>query len=228
MNATHGDAVGANFDGYFEKHIDEVWRKYESGAKLKINTQAGPGVVQGQIEHGKLIIAGESFDRPTTADVFCCNSGPFTTGSSAVRNAIIPRLAAGFVRSSLLDAEEQPSHPSTFYRRDPSNHYARLVHVHNVDGKGYAFAYDDVQPDNGEDQSGKVNAGDPVLFSVIVGGKSARASVPHWSSRERSKAVPSTHHSQDHQHPQPGQQHEGAKSHGMKGKLQGLADKMFK
>jgi hypothetical protein len=41
-----------------------------------------------------------------------------------------------------------------------------------VDGKGYAFAYDDVQPEEGEDQSGKVNAGDPELFVVSVGGKS--------------------------------------------------------
>jgi hypothetical protein len=47
------------------------------------------------------------------------------------------------------------------------------VHVHNVDRKGYAFAYDDVQPEGGEDQSGKVNAGDPVLFTVSAGGESA-------------------------------------------------------
>ncbi len=140
---------------------------------MKINTQAAPGIVEGHIQHGKLVLGGESFDKPTTADVLGCNSGPFTTGSSPARNAIIPRLAAAFVRSTLLDAEDQPSHPNTFYKRDPTNHYARLVHVHNLDGKGYAFAYDDVQPDGGEDQSGKVNAGDPVLFIVTVGGKSA-------------------------------------------------------
>ena len=35
LNATHGNAVGANFDGYYEKHIDEVWHKYRSGAKMK-------------------------------------------------------------------------------------------------------------------------------------------------------------------------------------------------
>lgn len=176
LNATHGGAVGASFDGYFEKHIDEVWDKYSKGATMKINTQAGPGIVEGQVnDKGDLVIADEVFSKPNTADVLGCNSGPFTTGPSPTRNAIIPRLSAAFVRSSWLEAENQPSHPNTFYKCEPTNHYARLVHVHNVDGKGYAFAYDDVQPDEGDDQSGKVNAGDPKLFTVTVGGKSAAA-----------------------------------------------------
>lgn len=122
---------------------------------------------------GKFKIGDEEFDKPNTADILGCNSGPFTTGQSPARNAIIPRLAAAFVRSSITETEEHPSQPDTFYNRDPTNHYARLVHEHNVDKKGYAFAYDDVQPDSGEDQSGKVNAGDPKLFIVRVGGKSA-------------------------------------------------------
>lgn len=220
--------MGANFDGYFEKHVDEVWRKYESGARLKINTQAGPGIVQGHVQHGKLVIGGEMFNRPSTADVFGCNSGPFTTGSSAVRNAIIPRLAAGFVRSSLLDAEDQPSHPSTFYGRDPCNHYARLVHINNLDGKGYAFAYDDVQPDGGEDQSGKVNAGDPVLFSVIVGGKSAAASAKHGSSAGIEKASLPTHEPQNRPQLQSSQQQGEPRGHGMKDKIQSFTDKILR
>lgn len=69
-----------------------------------------------------------------------------------------------------MEADEHPSAPETFYATDPTNHYARLVHEYNLDKKGYAFAYDDVQPDDGDDQSGKVNAGDPVLFTVTVGG----------------------------------------------------------
>ncbi|USW51761.1 Putative beta-1,3-glucanase, Osmotin/thaumatin-like superfamily, glucan endo-1,3-beta-glucosidase [Septoria linicola] len=175
LNATHGGAVGASFDGYFEPYVDEVWSKYKSNSQqFRINTQAGPGILSGHItSSNNLLIGDEEFSKPTTSDIFGCNSGPFTTGPSATRNAIIPRLAASFVRTSLLDVPDQPSQPSTFYTRDPTNHYARLVHEHNIDRKGYAFAYDDVQPDGGEDQSGKVNAGDPVLFTVTVGGKSA-------------------------------------------------------
>ena len=178
LNATHGDAVGANFDGYFEPLVDEVWNKY-SRCKCKVNTQADHGVLEGHItSSGKLKIGDEEFEKPNTADILGCNSGPFTTGQSPARNAIIPRLAAAFVRSSITETEEHPSQPDTFYNRDPTNHYARLVHEHNVDKKGYAFAYDDVQPDSGEDQSGKVNAGDPKLFIVTVGGKSAAGGAP--------------------------------------------------
>ncbi|KAG9205447.1 hypothetical protein G6514_008089 [Epicoccum nigrum] len=175
LNATHGGAVGADFSGYFEPLVDEAWAKY-SDCKCHVDTQAGPGVLQGTVtSSGKLRIGDDEFDKPSTADILGCNSGPFTTGTSPTRNAIIPRLAAAFVRSSITETEQHPSGPETFYGREPTNHYARLVHEVNVDGKGYAFAYDDVQPEAGEDQSGKVNAGDPELFVVSVGGKSVGA-----------------------------------------------------
>jgi hypothetical protein len=166
LNATHGNAVGADFSGYFEPYVDQVWEKYSSGACCKIDTQAGPGVLDGKItSSGKMRIGDEEFDKPNTNDI--------TTGESQTRNAIIPRLAAAFHRTALLNCENHPSEPHTFFTQDPTNHYARLVHAHNVDRKGYAFAYDDVQPEGGEDQSGKVNAGDPVLFTVSAGGQSA-------------------------------------------------------
>ncbi|KAH7150560.1 hypothetical protein B0J13DRAFT_583785 [Dactylonectria estremocensis] len=171
LNATHGGAVGANFDGYYEPLVEEVWQQYGRGKTMKMNTQSGAGILEGRVgSNGKLKIGDEEFDKPNTADIFGCNSGPFTTGPSPTRNAIIARLAAAFVRSALNQGQEHPSHPDTFYRLDPTNHYARLVHEHNIDKKGYAFAYDDVQPDGGDDQSGKVNAGDPVLFTVTVSG----------------------------------------------------------
>lgn len=183
LNATHGGAVGAAFDGYYEPHVEEVWRKYGSGAKLSIDTQAGPGVLEGRVVDGRLRIGDENFDKPSTADILGCNSGIFTTGPSPTRNAIIPRLAAAFVRSALLTTEVHPSHPDTFYTQDPTNHYARLVHEHSVGGKGYAFAYDDVQPSGGEDQSGKVNSGNPSRFIVTVGGKSADSGASQQPAR---------------------------------------------
>lgn len=180
LSPTHGDAVGASFAGYFEPYVEEVWRRYSTGhggPKMRINTQAAAGVVSGHVNHrGDLVFGeGEPFPRPTTADVLGCNSGPFTTGPSGYRNSIIPRLAAAFQRSAVggEGGDEQPSDPATFYKRDPTNHYCRVVHEANLDGKGYAFAYDDVQPDGGADQSGKVNAGDPKTFIVAVGGKDA-------------------------------------------------------
>ncbi|KAF2968159.1 hypothetical protein GQX73_g5420 [Xylaria multiplex] len=170
LNATHGGAVGASFEGYFEPYVEEVWARFTHHPELRVNTQAGPGTLHAKVIEDGMEVGDEVFSKPSTADILGCNSGPFATGPSPTRNAIIPRLAAAFVRSALLESDDHPSHPHTFYRRDPTNHYARLVHECNLDGKGYAFAYDDVQPDDGDDQSGKVNAGDPVLFTVTVGG----------------------------------------------------------
>lgn len=189
LSPTHGNAVGASFAGYFEPLVEAAWGKYapparphhwlpflsrgrEPRAALRINTQAAAGVLEGAVHRGsdKLVIGGEAFARPTTADILGCNSGTFATGPSPTRNAIIPRLAAAFQRSSIVVAADHPSQPETFYRCEPTNHYARIVHQCNLDGKGYAFAYDDVQPDGGADQSGKVDAGDPALLIVAVGG----------------------------------------------------------
>ena len=193
LSPAHGDAVGASFGGYFEGYVEEVMRRYDGRSRgawrLRIDTQgAGPGVVEGYADtaRGALVLGGgaEAFAKPTTRDILGCNSGPFATGASPLRNAVIPRLAAAFARSALLEADLHPSHPHTFYGgRDrgrgrggpPTNHYARLVHECLPDGKGYAFPYDDVQPSGGGDQSGKVNAGDPVLLTVGVGGAYACA-----------------------------------------------------
>lgn len=89
---------------------------------------------------------------------------------------------------------------------------------------------DDVQPDGGDDQSGKVNAGDPVLFTVTVGGKSASgnglAAIPQaqgqqGQSYDRPAPPPP---------PPPGSGDANAvpEGHGLRGKLRGFAKNMMK
>lgn len=192
LNPTHGDAVGASFAGYFEPYIEQVWQRHRK-SQMRINTQAAAGVVSGTVNSkNELVFGNEPFQKPNSADVFGCNSGPFTTGPSPYRNSIIPRLAAAFQRSAFLSVDDHPSDPSTFYQRDPTNHYCRIVHNVNLDGKGYAFAYDDVQPDGGADQSGKVNAGDPTTYIVAVGGNNAYAGdrMPPPQAKSGSSAGP--------------------------------------
>lgn len=137
-----------------------------------MNTQSQYGVQSAKVENNQLTFGGgaQTFAAPSTGDIFSCSTGPFQTGSNAERNAIIPRLAAAFNRSTLLATDQVPAQPSTFYKTPITNHYSRIVHSANADGKGYAFPYDDVQPDGGVDQSGKVESGNPVLWTVAVGG----------------------------------------------------------
>jgi len=168
---------GSLFAGYYEGYVQQVWQKYSS-VTMRINPQDGSGIKSGDIQNGNLVFAGQEFSQPTTADIFSCNSGPFQTGSDEARKAIIPRLAAAFVRSTLLSQNVFPEDQSTYYKTDPTDHYSRIVHENNLDGKGYAFPYDDVQPDGGNDQSGKVNDRSPQLFTVAVGGGQAHAGGP--------------------------------------------------
>ena len=156
------------FAGYFESYIDEVWSRYAS-SPISVDTQAG-SIVSSAVVNGVLDFGGSIFARPSTSDIFTCSTGPFATGQNSQTNAIIPRLAAAFNRSTLLKTNLFPAAQSMYYQETITNHYSRIVHLANVDGRGYAFPYDDVQPSGGQDQSGEVHAGDPVLWTVSVGG----------------------------------------------------------
>lgn len=174
------------FSGYFEPYVSQVWSHYASGG-LKIDTQAQWGVVSARIANNALIVSdtsassgsgsqkpiggGPTFSRPSTADIFSCSTGPFATGSNALANTLIPRIAAAFNRSTLLKTDQLPAPQNTYYQEAITNHYSRVVHEWNYDGRGYAFPYDDVQPSSGGiEQSGEVHAGDPKVWTVSVGG----------------------------------------------------------
>jgi hypothetical protein len=77
----------------------------------------------------------------------------------------------------LLIDPDQPDDEevSTYYTNSTTNHYARIVHAANVDGRGYCFPYDDVTPTGGADQSGYVADPTPANFLVTVGGGNAYA-----------------------------------------------------
>jgi len=120
-----------------------------------------------------------TYAAPSTADVFSCSSGPFAPNSNIEQGAITARLAAACNRSTLLENATTPfsgEDPGAYYKNGVTNHYARIVHQNNLDGRGYAFPFDDVAPDGGPDQSGAV-MGSPAAggFTVAVGGIGAYA-----------------------------------------------------
>lgn len=60
-----------------------------------------------------------------------------------------------------------------YYLEAPTNWYSKAVHDAEVDGRGYAFAYDDVAASGGRDVSGTVAVGDVGVWRVFVGGMSS-------------------------------------------------------
>ena len=100
------------------------------------------------------------------------DSGPLRpAGLNAEMLAIVPRLAAAFNRSTLLIDADQPDgeNPAVYYANPVTNHYARIVHATSLDGRGYAFPYDDVAPTGGADQSGSVSSGSPAGLAITLG-----------------------------------------------------------
>jgi Beta-1,3-glucanase len=158
--------------GYYHDYVSQVWAKYSS-VPLEVDTQASYGTVTGQVSGGVLTFAGAgSFTQPSAADIFSCDSGPFSpAGMSAEMLAIVPRLAAALNRSTLLTGSSQPDgeSPADYYTSAVTNHYARIVHATTLDGRGYAFPYDDVAPTGGADQSGSVSSASPAQLSVTPG-----------------------------------------------------------
>jgi Beta-1,3-glucanase len=173
LSPTNGIVMNSGlFSGYYDSYVGQVWQLYES-ATLSVDTQASYGTVTGQVSGGALTFSGVgSFSQPSAADIFGCNSGPFSpAGLSAEMLAILPRLAAAFNRSTLLTDSSQPDgeNPADYYTNATTNHYARIVHATAQDHRGYAFPYDDVAPTGGTDQSGAVSSGSPSLLTVTLG-----------------------------------------------------------
>jgi hypothetical protein len=138
--------------------------------------------VTGRVSSSVLSFPGAgTFAKPSAADVFSCSTGPFGNYPKATADemgAIGARLAAALNRSTLVAFATQPDGAgdgavsSNYYKTNPTNHYSRIVHSVNLDGRGYAFPYDDVVPSGatGPDQAGTVFDGAPELLTVTLGG----------------------------------------------------------
>jgi len=161
------------FDGYYNSYVDAVYSRY-SNTTLTVDTQASFGTVSGTVTNNVLDFGpGGQFAKPSAHDIFSCSTGPFAD-TSGERAAFVPRIAAAFNRSTLLlDSKTPDATPAQYYQTSPTNHYSRIVHAANLDGRGYAFPYDDVTPTGGQDQSGAVQDGAPTLLTVTVGGQNA-------------------------------------------------------
>lgn len=173
LSPNQGIVGNANlFAGYYDDYVNQVFDKYRN-SEILVDTQASFGNLAGRVQSDALVVGGSRFGRPSTQDIWTCSTGPFQTGADAQVNALIPRLAAAFNRSTLLVTNQFPAPVNFYYQSNPTNHYSRIVHQHTLDRRGYGFPYDDVQANGATDQSGKVQAGDPTVFTVTVGGRNA-------------------------------------------------------
>ncbi|KAM0436208.1 hypothetical protein ACHAPT_003100 [Fusarium lateritium] len=169
-------------EGYFAPEVDASWARYEK-EDLVVNTQAEWGDVKGRVRDGKLVFSNVgkdkitfSFSKPSTRDILSCSTGPFAAGPgvSAAQLNVGARLAAALNRATLARNGRQPEgeRVEAYYAGENvrTNHYSRICHQVTIEGRGYAFPYDDVGASSGVDQSGFLNDGRPKVWTIIVGG----------------------------------------------------------
>ncbi|KAM3497028.1 hypothetical protein MY10362_009605 [Beauveria mimosiformis] len=117
-------------------------------------------------------IQGDPGSKPLAADIWGSNGGPFENRDNGLHLAAVARILI-CTTFFLPGGNEQPSVPaSSYYAADPTDRYSRLIHEHEVDGRGFGFPYDNVNAGN-EKVSKTVSSGRPKTLTVYVGGYSA-------------------------------------------------------
>ncbi|GAA3436431.1 beta-1,3-glucanase family protein [Kutzneria kofuensis] len=132
-------------------YVNRVWSRYSSSTLTVTPFADQPntkyfGRVSGNVMNftnssGQVVT---SFQKPDASSIFGCFK-LLDAPNDLVRGPISRTLCAGYNRGTLLTTANQPDlNAGDFYKDGVTNHYARLIHGQMVDGKAYAFAFDDV------------------------------------------------------------------------------------
>ncbi|MDY7088340.1 MAG: beta-1,3-glucanase family protein [Actinomycetota bacterium] len=148
-----GKAAGAGLmsSTYLDSYIASAWNAY-TGKNLTVvpfadqpnirYTGRTSGTVMRFTNSSGAQVA--SFNRPSSASVWGCD-GDLPAPNDQVVGPISRTLCAALNRGTLGTVDTQPStNAADFYRNNPTNVYAKVVHANMQDGKAYAFAFDDV------------------------------------------------------------------------------------
>ena len=155
---------------YLDAYIGRAWSSYAGKPLTVVPFTDQPGVrftgrTSGDVlsftdATGKTVA---SFTKPSTANVWGCD-GALGAPNDQVVGPIARTLCAALQRTTLGRLDTQPSGTAAdFYQGEPTNVYAREIHRNIVDGKAYAFAFDDVQ-----NQESLVHDGDPQAAGITL------------------------------------------------------------
>ncbi|MEU8651649.1 glycoside hydrolase family 64 protein [Streptomyces sp. NPDC048737] len=151
LSPLYGVETGALPRTVLDDYVNRVWQKYATSTLTVTPFADQPGTrYYGRVSGGVMNFTNgsgavvTSFQKPDADSVFGCHR-LLDAPNDAVRGPISRTLCAGFHRSTLLANANQPDTTSAgFYQDAVTNHYARAIHAQTVDGKAYAFAFDDV------------------------------------------------------------------------------------
>ena len=159
MSPTYLDsAIASAWNAYQNKNLTVV--PFSDQPDQKFTGRTSGEVLSFTDGAGKVVA---SFTRPSTANVWGCD-GALGAPNDQVVGPIARTLCAALQRGTLGTLDTQPGGTAAdFYRSDPVNLYAKVIHENMVDGKAYGFAFDDVQA-----QESLVHSGDPRAAGIVM------------------------------------------------------------
>jgi hypothetical protein len=155
---------------YLDPYIDSAWNAYTAKTLTVVPFSDRPGTTfQGRTSGDVMSFTDgtgaqvASFSKPSTANVWGCD-GALGAPNDQVVGPIARTLCAALQRGTLGTIDTQPGGTAAdFYRNSPTNEYAKAIHANMVDGKAYAFAFDDVQ-----NQESLVHDGNPQAAGITM------------------------------------------------------------
>ena len=167
-----GKAAGAGLlpANYLDPYIASAWNAYTTKTLTVVPFGDQPNTRYfGRTTGNTMVFTNASgaqvasFNRPSSASVWGCD-GDLPAPNDQVVGPISRTLCAALNRGTLGTTDTQPStNAADFYKNNPTNVYAKVIHANMVDGKAYAFAFDDV----GAFES-LVHDGDPRAAGLIL------------------------------------------------------------
>ena len=159
MSPTYLDAsIAAAWNAYTTRTLTVVPFSDRPGTRFLGHTS---GDVMSFTDPAGKVVA--SFAKPSTANVWGCD-GALAAPNDQVVGPIARTLCAALQRGTLGTLDTQPSGAAAdFYQGSRPNLYAKAIHDNMIDGKAYAFAFDDVL-----NQESLVHDGDPRQAAITM------------------------------------------------------------
>ncbi|MEV0900229.1 beta-1,3-glucanase family protein [Actinoplanes sp. NPDC049802] len=162
--------AGLMSPSYLDSYITGAWNAYTAKTLTVVPFTDRPDVRYSGRTSGNVMnftdASGRtvaSFTKPSTANVWGCD-GALAAPNDQVVGPIARTLCAALWRTTLGRIDTQPGGTAAdFYTGGPANPYARSIHANMVDGKAYAFAFDDVR-----NQESLVHDGDPRAAGITL------------------------------------------------------------
>ncbi|MEU4644859.1 beta-1,3-glucanase family protein [Micromonospora sp. NPDC023814] len=189
-----GKAAGAGLlsPTYLDSYIATAWNAYTTKTLTVVPFANQPSIrYYGRTSGNTMTFTNgrgqvvASFNRPSSASVWGCD-GDLPAPNDQVVGPISRTLCAALNRGTLGTIDTQPStNAADFYRNNPTNQYARLIHANMADGKAYAFAFDDVGGFESLVHDGDPRAAGLILSPFAGGGNPGTgvAVVSNWNNK---------------------------------------------